>query len=292
VTASDDLIRAWLVPATLRVDVSVDAVLRIHNVGDRPCTNLILEFELPQAFTLEQGRRLIQPRRLGSGQWHDHRIRLRAREPGPCSVVFVNFSFKDGTGRSQRYHDRTIDIDVQTAEVQSEPSGQPTKAPPPRPSPARLARSIFINYRRDDTRWHASRLAECLRRHFPGQVFLDRPLIQPGEDFWYRLNAELQSCAVLLALIGPQWLTVTTLTGERRIDADNDPVRHEIAVALKRGILVIPVLFDTMMPAAEELPHDIRTLANRQSHILDDVRFNTSALEIVFAIRRAIPPST
>lgn len=291
-TASDDLIRTWLVPATLCVDVSVDAVLRIHNVGDRPCTNLVLEFELPHALTLEQGRRLIQPGRLGSDQWHDHRIRLRAREPGPCSVAFVNFSFKDGTGCSQRYHDRTIDIDVQASEVRPEPSGQPTKAPPPRPSPARSARSIFINYRRDDTRWHASRLTECLRRHFPGQVFLDRPSIQPGEDFRCRLDAELRSCAVLLALIGQQWLTVTTPTGERRIDADDDIVRHEIAVALKRGILVIPVLFDTTMPAAEELPQDIRTLANRQSHTLDDVRFNTSALEIVFAIRRVLPPST
>lgn len=290
VATPDDLIRMYLLPAILPVDVPVDAVLRIHNAGDRSCTSLVLEFELPRALTLEQGRRLVERERLGPDERYDHRIRLRALKPGPCTVAFPNFSFKDG-GHPRRYRDRTIDVDVQAPDVQLAPSAEPTKAQPPRPSPARLARSIFINYRRDEARWHASRLAECLRRYFPRQeVFLDRPSIRPGEDFRRRLDAELESCAALLALIGPQWLTVTTSTGERRIDADGDILRHEIAVALRRGILVIPVLFDTTMPAAEALPPDIRALADRQSQTLDDVRFNTSALEIVFAIRRMLQP--
>lgn len=172
-----------------------------------------------------------------------------------------------------------------------DPSAESTKAPPPRPSSARLARSIFINYRRDDTRWHASRLAECLRRYFPRQqVFLDRPSIRPGEDFRRRLDAELRSCAALLALIGPQWLTAATPTGERRIDTDGDILRHEIAVALRRDILVIPVLFDTTMPAARELPPDIRALADRQSQTLDPVRFNADVMEIVFVLRPVLRP--
>ncbi len=286
----DDLIRTGLLPATLPVDVPVDAVLCIHNAGDLPCTKLVLEFELPRALTLEQGRRLVEPGRLGPDERYEHRIRLRALESGPCTIAVPNFSFKDGTGRPQRYHNRTIDIDVQTTDDGLDPSADPTNAPPHRPSSARPARSIFINYRREEGRWNASRLAECLRRYFPRQVFLDRPSIRPGEDFRRRLDAELESCAALLALIGPQWLTMATPTGERRIDADGDILRHEIAVALRRGILVIPVLFDTTMPAAEALPPDIRALADRQSHTLDDVRFNTSALEIVFAIRRVLQP--
>jgi hypothetical protein len=103
VASLDGLIRTCLLPAILPVDVSVDAVLRIHNAGDLPCTNLILEFELPRALILEQGRRLVEPGRLGPDERYDHRIRLRARETGPCTIALPNFSFKDGTGRPRRY---------------------------------------------------------------------------------------------------------------------------------------------------------------------------------------------
>jgi hypothetical protein len=292
VATSDDLIRTCLLPAILPLDVPVDAVLRIHNAGDLPCSNLVLEFMLPRALTLERGRRLVERGRLGPDERYDHRIRLRALEPGPCTIAFPNFSFKEGAGRPRRYRDRTIAVDVQASDVRLDSSAEPTKARPPRPLSARPARSIFINYRRDEARWNASRLAECLRRYFPRQqVFLDR-LIPPGENFRRRLDVELESCAALLALIGPQWLKLTTPTGERRIDADDDILRHEIAFALRRDILVIPVLFDTKMPAAEQLPPDIRALADRQSHTLDDIRFNASCLEIVFAIRSVLQPPT
>ena len=256
---AEDLIQTSLRPATLRVGERVKAVLRIRNVGDRRCTNLVLEFELPQALALDHGRRQIQSGlQLAPGQWHDHPLHLRARQLGRCAIAIVNFSFQDSTGRTRRYDDRTIDIDVQP------PVPRQQAPPPPPPLPACSTQSIFISYRHIDTGWAADPLVERLCRHFPPQqVFLD-PSISPGEDLWYRLNAELESCAVLLALIGPQWLTVTTSTGERRIDADDDIVRYEIAVALSRGILVIPVLVDnTKMPAGRELPTDIRALADR-----------------------------
>lgn len=269
----------------------MEAALRIHNVGDLPCTNLVVEFELPRALTLEQGRRLVQLRRLEPDERYDHPIRLRALDPGPCTVALPNFSFKDGTGYPRRCHNRTIDIDVQASDVRIDPSAEPTKAPPPRPSSAHPARSIFINYRHDDGRWIASRLVERLRPHFGRQqVFLDRSSIPPGDVFLRRIDTELQSCAALLALIGPQWLTVTTPTGERRIDADGDILRHEIAVALRRDILVIPVLVGTTMPTAPALPPDIRALADRQSLTLDPDRFNASAMELVFALRSVLQP--
>ena len=187
----------------------------------------------------------------------------------------MNFSFQDGTGRIRRYDDRTIDIDVQ-------PSAPPQQKPPPRPSPARPAQSIFISYRHIDTGWAADPLVKRLCRHYPPQqVFLDSS-ISPGEDFRHRLNAELESCAVLLALIGPQWLTVTAPTGVRRIDADGDIVRNEIAVALSRRILVIPVLVDnTEMPAAGELPAEIRALADHVAQRLTRGNFKADVKKIV-----------
>jgi TIR domain-containing protein len=279
------MIRTSLLPmALLRVNEPVDVVLRVHNVGDQFCTNLFLEFELPQALALDHGSRKIEPRLpLGPGQWHDHPIVLRARQTGHCTIRFVSFRFRDSAGRAQRYLDRTIDIDVK-------PPTPRQQAPPPQPASARPARSIFINYRRDDTREQASWLAYCLNERFPRQVFLDRPSIPPGADFRCWLDTELQSCATLLALIGPQWLTLTTPTGERRIDAEDDILRYEIAVTLRRGILVIPVLFDTTMPTAEELPQDIRDLANRQAQTLDHDHFKTDFKKIVSAIRRTLRP--
>lgn len=284
---AEDLIQTSLRPATLRVGERVKAVLRIHNVGDRRCTNLVLEFELPQALAVDHGRRQIQPGlQLAAGDWHDHPLHVRARQPGRCAITIVNFSFQDGTGRTQRYDNRTIDIDVQ-------PSAPRQQVPPPRPSPACPAQSIFISYRHIDTGWAADPLVKRLRRHFPPQqVFLDSSSISSGEDFRHRLNAELESCAVLLALIGSQWLTVTTSTGERRIDADGDIVRYEIAFALSRGILVIPVLVDTMtMPVAGELPADIRALADRIAQPLTRRYFKTDVKEIVSAIRRVLRPA-
>ncbi|MGH4013083.1 MAG: hypothetical protein ACRDSL_03965 [Pseudonocardiaceae bacterium] len=81
---------------------------------------------------------------------------------------------------------------------------------------------------------------------------------------------------------------MTTPNGERRIDADGDFVRHEIAVALKRDILVIPVLLGTTMPAVVELPPDIRTLADRNAQTLDRNHFDADIMKIVFVIRRVI----
>lgn len=289
--ATSDLIWTSLEPTTLCVGELVDAVLRVHNVSDGLCTNLILEFELPQALELNQGRRRIEFGRLGPGEQQEHHITLEAREPGPCGIALVNFSFQDGTGCSQRYHHRSIDIDVQPSPVAPQLSEQPTKALPPRPSPPSPPSSVFISYRQDDTGWVvADRLAELLCRYFSRQqVFVDRRL-ESGTKFSGRLDAELESCAALLALIGPRWLAVTTASGERRIDDEDDIVRHEIAVALRRDILVIPVLIDTRMPSARELPPDIRCLTYRTAQTLSRKHFNTDVREIVLALRSVLQP--
>ena len=60
---------------------------------------------------------------------------------------------------------------------------------------------------------------DVLVEHFPAeQVFKDVDSIEPGEDFVERITAAVASCDVLLALIGPQWLTITDENGQRRLD--------------------------------------------------------------------------
>ena len=84
-----------------------------------------------------------------------------------------------------------------------------------------------------------------LVEHFRAEdVFKDVDNIEPGEDFIERITAAVGSCDVLLALIGPQWLTITDENGQRRLDNPEDFVRLEIETALTRKIRVIPILAD------------------------------------------------
>jgi len=78
------------------------------------------------------------------------------------------------------------------------------------------------------------------------------------------LENEVQSCDVLIALIGEQWLNVKDEHGIRRLDNPNDFVRIEIATALKRDIRVIPVLLSgTQMPNVSDLPKNLQSLTRR-----------------------------
>ena len=70
------------------------------------------------------------------------------------------------------------------------------------------------------------------------------------------------SCDALLALIGEEWLNAQDAHGNRRIDNPGDYVRVEIAAALERKILVIPLLVqDALMPSPLELPPQLSKLA-------------------------------
>lgn len=65
----------------------------------------------------------------------------------------------------------------------------------------------------------AGRLYDVLVEHFRAeQAFKDVDNIEPGDDFVKRITAAVEFCDVLLALIGPQWLTISDENGHRRLD--------------------------------------------------------------------------
>ena len=139
---------------------------------------------------------------------------------------------------------------------------------------------IFISYRRQETAWPAGRLYDVLVKHLPAEeVFKDVDNIEPGEDFVERITAAVASCDVLLALIGPQWLTMTDENGDRRLDNPEDYVRLEIEAALKRKIRVIPILVDeARMPRAKELPPALAPLVRRNAVEINPLTFDTRRL--------------
>ncbi len=60
-----------------------------------------------------------------------------------------------------------------------------------------------------------------------------------GQRFDIELEKALGETDVFLAVIGPRWLE---LLAERQARGERDYVREEIAGALQRGIVVVPVL--------------------------------------------------
>jgi hypothetical protein len=139
---------------------------------------------------------------------------------------------------------------------------------------------IFLSYRRQETAWPAGRLYDVLVEHFPpDQVFKDVDNIEPGDEFVERITAAVGSCDVLLALIGPQWLTITNKKGQRRLDDPGDYVRLEIETALTRKIRVIPILVDdARMPGADELPANLAPLVRRNAVEINPITFDTKRL--------------
>jgi len=151
---------------------------------------------------------------------------------------------------------------------------------------------IFISYRRDDTQATALSIAQFLERTFGGgNVFLDLD-VPAGTRFPAAIEKELAESKVLLVLIGPQWLDIRDQEGRRRLDVPDDWVRLEIAHALRRGIVVIPVMLaGAALPQRAALPDDIKELADHQAATIRLTSFKSDMASLVDSIH-AIPHRT
>jgi hypothetical protein len=91
---------------------------------------------------------------------------------------------------------------------------------------------------------------------------MDLNSIEVGARFGDVIRKAVDSCAVQVALIGREWVTLTDEEGHRRLDDPDDWVRFEVAEALRRGVLGIPVLVDSARPPRQQqLPTEIQELA-------------------------------
>jgi WD40 repeat protein len=149
---------------------------------------------------------------------------------------------------------------------------------------------VFISYRRQETAPYARLLREELSRWLgPQLVFMDVDSIEVGVDFAEAIQRAVDACQVLLALIGPQWLTATDADGQRRLDNPDDTVRLEIEAALARGIRVIPVLVDsTPMPGRHQLPDGLAPLARRNALELSYNRYAYDVGRLLEAVERVM----
>ncbi len=150
-----------------------------------------------------------------------------------------------------------------------------------------MSRRIFISYRRSDSADFTVALYNQLRAHFDeSYIFKDINAILPGQQFSQVLENALDSCAVVLVVIGPKWIDGA---GDR-LHLENDWVRQEIALALARNLRVIPILANgSRMPKTEELPENIRGLRERQSIQIDNQSFEYDVSQLCLAIKDLVP---
>jgi TIR domain len=162
-------------------------------------------------------------------------------------------------------------------------SGDRTQAGHPPP-----ALGVFLSYRRDDSGGHAGRLYDALSSRFGEEkVFMDIDAIPLGVDFTKEITKRVESCDVLIVLLGRDWLIVTDDEGQRRLDNPEDFVRLEIEAALKRDVPVIPAFVrGARMPKKAELPTSLKPLAQRNGIELRDEAWRSDVERLVRALER------
>jgi RES domain/TIR domain len=141
------------------------------------------------------------------------------------------------------------------------PHGVEFDAPAPPVKPR-----FFINYRSDNGGLAAGLLdRELTRRLGDAAVFRDRRSIRPATDFPPEILDKVRGCRTLLVVVCPGWENTRLRDGGRRLDDPEDWVRKEIREAASYQVPIVPVLVGTRSSlAAEDLPEDIRFLADRQ----------------------------
>ena len=134
---------------------------------------------------------------------------------------------------------------------------------------------IFLSYRRDDASGWAGRLYEHLVRDWGIEhVFMDIDTIAPGEDFRKAIARTMETCDVVMVVIGPNWIDARDQAGRRRLEQESDTHRAEVVAALSADVRVVPVLVGgAAMPALNQLPGPMQELVYRNAAIVEDRRF-------------------
>lgn len=147
--------------------------------------------------------------------------------------------------------------------------------------------TIFINYRRADSGGWTRGLHERLADTFGGHsIFYDVDDITIGENFISSVMQNISACRIMLTVIGPNWLNATNADGTRRLDQPDDHVRCEIEFAMRRNLIIIPVLVSgAVMPNPRQLPPSIAALSRLNALTVSDSRFTDDMERLIGTIQ-------
>ncbi len=146
-------------------------------------------------------------------------------------------------------------------------------------------RAVFICYRRRSSQGDVRAIGDRLKQSFGrNNVFVDIDSIAPGADFVTTIGARVSAADVVLAIMGPEWLTEMA----SRTDPATDVAHRELAHALEAKVPIIPVLIhDAKMPTrADDLPADLRPLCQLQALEIVDHLYEPSMQKLTRAIKQ------
>jgi hypothetical protein len=149
---------------------------------------------------------------------------------------------------------------------------------------------LFISYRREDTQRFARRLQKTLDEEFSNEgVFLDEGGISGGKDYVEVIRSSIKNAYVFIPIIGEKWLKISGDSGKPRINEKKDVLHREIALALKKEIAIVPILYqDAKMPSARNLHKDIKELARFQGIRIRYRSFDDDILELFNCLKDII----
>jgi len=185
----------------------------------------------------------------------------------PNVVSFVQDWVERGQGRTVKFRGMGIEFEGSPEEFQKLLASLEVERSAK--EKVKLTRSprVFISYRRADSTDVTGRIYDRLKEHFgKSAIFKDVDSIPPGVDFKEHLEKAVGKCKVFLVVIGDRWLEAKDEKRRNRLGDPDDFVRIEIESALKRNIMIIPLLVrGASMPAEVKLPPSLRKLVYRNA---------------------------
>jgi TIR domain/SIR2-like domain len=152
---------------------------------------------------------------------------------------------------------------------------------------------VFISYRRSDTPSAGRQLADALKRRFGAEsVFIDTRDLDLGSSWRSEITQRVGDADVVLAVIGPRWVTIADERGRRQVadPGEEDVLRIEIETALRGRPRVVPVLVDDAeMPARDRLPRPFKPLTQFQAATLRHSSWDRDVAALVASLQNVGP---
>jgi len=149
---------------------------------------------------------------------------------------------------------------------------------------------IFVSYRRQDNRWATGRICDQLNDVFGAdQVFRDIDDIEIGKHFPERIEDTIRNCAVMLVIMGKQWVALAGTDGTPRILQEGDWVRREIEIAVAAGVEIIPILIEgAQMPRPDQVPASFGDFCQRNAITITDENYSPSMERLIDTVKDAL----
>lgn len=167
-----------------------------------------------------------------------------------------------------------------------------TGTDPQQPLAAQDGPTVFVSYRRSDSPSAARQIADALRARFGQErVFFDTRDLLPGTDWHRDIEDRVRAADVVVAVIGPHWVTIADERGRRRVlqPQEEDVVRTEIEAAL-RGGRVVPVLVDdAALPSRDALPRPFRPITSLNAVTLRHGSWDQDLAALIDALNAPAP---